>query len=321
MVLSIDTIKKITVGAVDIKCLEDGIHFYKCTERQINAWKAIGDNVYGGSLASTGVRFDFTTNSKSFRVKTTPLGKFELFVDNILIKRFIQSKNPGDIFIDLTEDAPYISKADCHRITLYLPSHTPGIIKSVEIDDGAWVKPCEYKTKMLFIGDSITQGWDSKYDTNAYAIKTSRFFDANSVINGIGGAFYHTTTFDSIPFDPDIVILAYGTNDAFIFSFDDMKKQVSGYLDLIKAEYGDKKVFVISPIWRGNNEGENMNADFVAKRAMVEEEGAKHGFTVIKGLELVPPIDDFYADRFLHPNDLGFASYTENLCKKILEAL
>ena len=49
-----------------------------------------------------------------------------------------------------------------HRITLYLPNHNEGArLESVEIDDGAIIEQHEFDHKILFVGDSITQGWDS----------------------------------------------------------------------------------------------------------------------------------------------------------------
>jgi hypothetical protein len=33
----------------------------------------------------------------------------------------------------------------------------------------------------------------------------------------------------------------------------------------------------------------------------------------VDGFTLTPHIEDFFADKDLHPNDLGFAFYAENL--------
>jgi lysophospholipase L1-like esterase len=171
---------------------------------------------------------------------------------------------------------------------------------------------------MLFIGDSITQGWNSYYDTLSFAWRLTLHYNANSIINGIGGAFYEPATFDKIDFDPDIVMIAYGTNDARRFKvFEDMERRVIGYLDLVKEAYGDKRVVVVSPIWRGDADMKPMGAEFDEKRKMIEREAAERGFEVISGLELVPPRAELFADTYLHPNDLGFGVYAENLIKKL----
>ena len=41
----------------------------------------------------------------------------------------------------------------------------------------------------------------------------------------------------------------------------------------------------------------------------------------VDGLSLVPPIPEFFADTNLHPNDLGFSLYAENLCRQLLPYL
>ena len=64
-----------------------------------------------------------------------------------------------------------------------------------------------------------------------------------------------------------------------------------------------------------------MGEDFERKRDMVEAEAEARGFYVINGLKLVPPLDDFYADRYLHPNDLGFGLYAENLIKELIKIM
>ena len=125
-----------------------------------------------------------------------------------------------------------------HRITLYLPAHGIGILGAVEIEDGATLRPHTYDRKMLFIGDSITQGWDSTWDSLSYANHVTRFFNAYSVIQGIGGAKYHDTTFDeAIDFEPDVVIIAYGTNDWTTYkTMEEARARAEAYLNEAKAE-------------------------------------------------------------------------------------
>ena len=43
------------------------------------------------------------------------------------------------------------------------------------------------------------------------------------------------------------------------------------------------------------------------------------GLFVVDGIPLTPHISDFFADEILHPNDLGFGFYAENLLKVLKE--
>ncbi len=319
MRLTLEDIKSVAVGAVKITENSDGhFNFFKCTDRQIEAWYEFGDQTLGDrAKTTTGIRLDFHTNSKSFAFRGTGR-KLEVLIDGM--QRGLYFPNNGEDFIeaklDLTDSVG--NHKDDIRVTLVFSSHGISELYYAELDDGAYVKRHEFSVKMLFIGDSITQGWNSHYDTLSFAWRVTNHYDAESVINGIGGAFYEPKTFDKPDFDPDIVIIAYGTNDAMRFKvFENMEQRVKGYLDLVKEAYGDKRVIVISPIWRAGAEMKPMGAEFDKKRKMVEREAVARGFEVISGLDLVPPRPEFFADTYLHPNDLGFGVYAENLIKFI----
>jgi len=173
----------------------------------------------------------------------------------------------------------------------------------------------------LFIGDSINQGWDSKFDCMSYAHRVADFYNAERVINGIGGAIYHSATFDKPEFDADIVVIAYGTNDFFYYqTYEEFKEQVSVYLEKIKSAYSDKKVFVVTPIWRSDDDRVSFIGTFGKCRETIKKESKRLGLIVVDGYHLVPHFDLFYAD-IVHPNDLGFVVYAQNLIAKMNEYL
>ena len=313
MKLSFEQIKSITVGAVRIAEEEDGIRFYKCTEKQIEAWDKIHENFGYRARTTTGIRLDFITDSQNIAL-TVSGGKFEIYVDDLLIKQYI-AREKTDVALRLL--APLGESKESYRVTVYLPSHCIGVVHEVELDDGATVTTPEYDTKLLFIGDSITQGWNSKYDSLSYAYRTTRFFNAYSIIQGIGGTFYHEDCFDTLPYSPDTVIVAYGTNDFTRYkTYDEFRSHVSAHLALIANEYAGKNIFVISPIWRKDSEERSMGS-FAGARQVVIDEAENLGLTHINGLSLVPPVEEFFADGHLHPNDEGFSIYAENLIREL----
>jgi hypothetical protein len=60
---------------------------------------------------------------------------------------------------------------------------------------------------------------------------------------------------------------------------------------------------------------------FAACRDVVISEAEKRGLIHIDGLTLVPPVPALFADKVLHPNDLGFSIYSENLIKALQKCL
>ncbi len=320
MKLTFKEIEKITVGAVKMSEEADGIHFYKCTDKQVKAWGALHKDLGTRSLATTGVRLDFHTDSKSLSF-TAPSGdKFELYIDGLFRKRFIMSESGHTVCAEIND--VFGKPMDMARVTLYFPAHSAGVLSALELDDGAKVIPHTFDTKMLFIGDSITQGWDAGYDSLSYAQRTSRFFNAESVIHGVGGGYFHDTIFDSIDFKPEYIVIAFGTNDFGHYpTTDEMRYHARAFFDSIKKEYGDaKNVFVLSPIWRADFLTKNPKmGSFDQCRSVVITEAESHGFTHIDGATLVPPDPFFFADERLHPDALGFGIYAENLIKQMMK--
>lgn len=320
MKLSFETVRSITFGA--IRSFEDskGMHFAKCTEKQVAAWKNFSDALGVNSSATTGIRLDFHTSSKSFAFKAASGERFELYVNGVFKSCFLRAKED-----DVEFSVEIRSEKAENRITLFFPSHNvPGVLSYVELDDGATVTPHSFDRKLFFIGDSITQGWDSGYDSLSYANRVSDFFNADSVIQGVGGAFFHEDIFDpEINYDPDAVIVAFGTNDWGRFkSANELREHTSKFLDALTSRFAGKQIFGLSPIWRANDENElRATGYFRDVCAIVKNEITAHGMVLIEGEYLTPHIPDFYSDGYLHPNGLGFGIYAANLCKILKEYL
>jgi hypothetical protein len=296
----------------------DGIHFFKCTEKQTEAFASFAKDLGERSQTTTGVRLDFHTNSKNMKFRASSGEKFELLIDGLFRAQYKPGEDGSvEASIPLTDTVG--NTARDRRVTLVFPSHRAvGVLDYIELDDAAYVVPHKFDRKFLFIGDSITQGWQTEYDTRSFAWRVSLHYNAESIINGVGGAFFHKSVFDKIDFRPDTVFVAYGTNDWGRFPNDDVfATNVREFLDLVYYEYPYARVFVISPIWRAKADGELMGERFNKRRELIEAEASVRGFVPVSGLLMVPPIDDCFADRYLHPNDFGFGYYYENLVRVI----
>ncbi len=319
MILSCEQIKNITFGALSIKETEQGLLFTRCTEKQIEAWSALAPVLGERASVATGVCLDFHTNSKTVSFDAVA-GKYEIYVNGLFAEQYIMEK--------LHEDGKRVEYSvdgdEINRITIVFPCHNAqAVLKCFELDDGASITPHKYDMKMLFIGDSITQGWAAARDSLAYVPRTARFFNAELLNQGVGGAFYHESTFDSLDFDPDVVVVAYGTNDSGWYpTVDEMQEHAHKFLGLIKNEYAGKKtkVILISPIWRLEVSGERWKRYLGCCQA-VKEEAEKYGFYFVDGHELVPRHISFFADAGLHPNESGFSLYAENLIAKLVKII
>lgn len=314
MKLSFEEIKTITVGAIDIGQTDEGVCFHKYLPSQINAWEKHDKMMAERAKTTTGIRLDFHTNSKNLALEFCQGEKFDIYIDGLL--RYHIKDGHGKSF-SVPLDTPFGEELPESRVTVYLPSHNvPGVLKGIELDDGSYVIPHKFDMKILFLGDSITQGWEAEFDSLSYANRVSRYFNADSVIQGVGGACFFDDCVKKIPYDPDWVIIAYGTNDFGLYdNADEFKDKVGTFMSKIHDLYSDKKVFVISPIWRQNCKTKT-SFSFTECRHIIASEARAKGFVHIDGASLVPPIPDFYTDG-LHPNDNGFSLYAENLIQAL----
>ena len=313
MILTNEQIKNITVGAVHTEENEGELLLFKYTPEILKAWTELDASFTSRARASTGIRFDFHTNSKQMTLKTTEPGKFEIYVNGLFRYTMKETDN-----LTVTLDTPRGQPLEDAHVTVYFPAHKHGRFISLELDDGAYVTPHVFDRRILFLGDSITQGWASQFDSLSFANKVSRYFNAESVVQGIGGACFFPHLLEPIPFDPDWVIVAYGTNDFNRYStLEEFLPFMREYMEKLKGIYGDKQVFVISPIWRRLSKPEARER-FEEYRRAIEAEATKQGYHFIDGSLLVPPVNELYTDG-LHPADTGFSIYADNLIEVLRE--
>ena len=310
MVLSLEQIKSVTVGALRIFPVENGISFSKMTAAQEAAFLNIGNQ---NALATTGVRLDFWTNSPTLSYTTLTDGKYELHIDGLL-STCQRAKKGESVSVALPTDGME------HRITLHLPSHgEAGGFSAVVLSDGATLRRHRFDHKILFVGDSITQGWNAALDTLSYAYLVSDALNAESVIQGTGGACFDAPTLCEMDFAPDCVVIAYGTNDSNRDKSADCSEIVADCTAFLKKAidlFPHARINVITPPWRTDMEVPKPYGSLRRVNETVAEVARSLNLHVIDGLSMYPADERFMADA-LHPNDLGFCVYAHNLLKNL----
>ena len=204
MKLSLEQIKAVTVGAVNIYQDEVGFHFKRFTDSQLEIFGAKREQFRIRTNSTAGCQLSFYTDSGMIIIEVVSGVKFEVLVDG-LPYHFSLLDGPKKLPISLP----------CGRkhIVLSLPNYSEGILAGICLDEGSYVEPYTYQKKFLFLGDSITQGSQSTRDSFCYAYRVSRFFDAEILNLGVGGSYMSADTLEDVGFDPDAVFIAYGTND------------------------------------------------------------------------------------------------------------
>ena len=192
MFLTKEKIRSLSVGAAAVYEEEKGLRFAKCTSDQLAAWKEAMPHIYSNAVGSTGVRLDFCTDSDFVTVTTGEAGKYEIKINGLIHAQYIAVQTEDGIQSNTFTIRP---GSGINRITISLPSHgAGGVISSVEIADNSFCERHRFDRKILFLGDSITQGWNCKYDSMSYAYLVSDSLNADSIIQGIGGAVFAPST-------------------------------------------------------------------------------------------------------------------------------
>ena len=313
MTLSLDQIKSVAIGTVNIFQDDKGIHFKRFTENQLRFFQEKSEQFRARSNCTAGCQLSFYTNSNMLMIESVSGLKYEVLVDGLPI-HFFQ--------VDGARKLPVTLPGGRKHVVISLPNYSEGVLSCIRLDEGAYVAPYTYHKKFLFLGDSITQGNQSSRDSFCYAYRISRFFDAQILNLGVGGSYMMSETLEDVGYDPDVVFIAYGTNDySCMESLDALESACAAYFDKVKELYGNKKIFYISPVWRADGAMIRKTGTLDDCREAFIRQCHAHGICHIDGYALVPHNAFYFNDGFLHPNDLGFSLYAENLIKQILPHL
>lgn len=223
-----------------------------------------------------------------------------------------QVGRPWSATFDLPEDGIE------HRLEIWLPNLAELGIHSIEADAPWRPLPSTSTRRLLCLGDSITQGMLADGPSGTLAMRLGRRFDAQVLNQGVGGHRHDPGLLDpDLPFEPQVITLAYGTNDwTSSVSVDRCASRARETVQNLRKTWPKAAIVVISPLWRETSsvEGQIPLVDYgAAIRSACADIPA---VTVIDGFTLIDHRMDLFADG-LHPNSLGFAQYEERLAPVI----
>ncbi len=311
MVLTNNELKKIYFGAYFFEETEDGyLQAFQYGKAQMDYFKEAFDFWYDRCMATTAKTLEFSTTATeiSFEYKIIWKGSddsFEMMIDGLITKvEYVKDlKDEGKITWTLPA-----GKKD---VVIYLPIDATVLIRNVNIN--AELTPAVKGDKVLWLGDSITQGYGPLRSSCSYVSVANRILGYDILNQGIGGYIYDNKSLMKMDgYTPEKIIVAMGTNQ-----YGDKKPEVvRDYYDTLTGIYGnDIPILCITPIWRGDHIDElpvfYKFCDDIRKIA-----SSYKNVTVIDGLKMVPHLSEYYLDD-LHPNPLGAEIYGRNLVEII----
>lgn len=310
MKLSNEQLKTIYYGALDIVEVEDGyLQAFQYTKEQMDYFERVSEFWYDRCKATTAKTLEFHTAATriSFDYKILWMGSpdsFEVAVDDVITQIYYVKdiEKEGNLVFDLPEGEK--------KVVVYLPADATVLIREFEINGE--FKPVEKKEKVLWMGDSITQGFGPLRSGETYVSVANRLLNYDILNQGIGGYVYDKNVLMKMgDYTPDKIIVALGTNQFGTETMTDIEE----YYEKLMGIYGDTPVLCILPLWRGDvPDGEPTLIKFCKKTKEIAEKYPN--VTIVDGFKLVPHLPEYFLDK-LHPNCLGCEVYGRNLVLEI----
>jgi hypothetical protein len=311
MLLTNAQLQSVYFGALRFEETADGyLQAFQYDEKQMDYFRNLPSSFwYDRCFASSAKTIELTTSatSISFGYKFLWQGSqdtVELYVNGLAhtIHYVKDIPEEGTLSFEMEEGEK--------QVIIYLPADATVLVRNFEID--ADFTPAKKGEKVLWIGDSITQGYGPLRSSHTYVSVANRLLNYDILNQGIGGYVYDKNTMTPMEgYKPEKIIIAMGTNQ---FGCETMEA-VEEYYQCLKKVYGDTPVLCISPLWRGDCPGQEAVlerfCDNVKKIA-----GQYPNVTVVDGFSLVPHLPEYFLDK-LHPNCLGMELYGRNLVDAI----
>ncbi len=318
---------RLFTGSVSIQKMQGGIVPVRFSQNQLLEYGKT-DNYRTRSFCPTGISLSCLTDSPFIRVtysvweKVRNWGFFDIYIN--------------DQFVDTVEMEPalrHVSElyyklpvvgSKLKSVKIYFPHIAKIIILDIQFSEDVVVEfPASQKSNLLCLGDSITQGMDARHPSTTYPVLLSRSLEVDLLNQGVGGYVFNARSLDQeLTYQPDIITVAYGTNDwGRYLSIEELRVRCAEYLEVLTRIYPNAAIFVITPFWREDAIKPQPMGSFDELSELITDLCQPYSsITVINGLELVPHLPTLFTDG-LHPTDQGFLHLAHNLARKIRKHL
>ena len=317
MKLTSEQVRSIARGAVRVEEEKGIISLHRFTKEQQELYKTYSSDFYKKSFSTAGIILEFITNSQKLSLDVeVSSGSSRRFFEHSI---YVNGEKFAVLGSRLVNNGAFggswtLPEGD-KQVKIYFPWSACSKIVSLCLDDGATLVPVKKEKKMIVFGDSITHGYDAIHPENSYAARLIDALGADAVNKGIGGEIFFPSLGElRDPIDPDYITVAYGTNDWSKGNKENFETKCLGFYTALSKNYPNAKIFAITPIWRKNYGTENAIGTLDAIGEYIAKVAADlPNVTVINGIGFVPADPACFAPDMLHPNDIGFEHYFNNL--------
>lgn len=326
--IAFSDIKEATRGAVCTEEIDGALVFHRFSADEREKYPPYDFEKLALKMpSSSGVTVVFETDATELslslvlrRASSRQLGcALDVLVDGKLVATCARREPPNESGCYALSETVALPKGE-KRVTLVLPGLFSASIRSLSLSDGASFKPIKAKRRLLIYGDSITQGYDASSPSNAYASRIALALDADATNKAIGGEIYFPplAEMDSGVENAALILIAYGTNDwSHRIPLKELIQSARAFYTALRARHPLTPICVLSPIWRADAERTDTFPFRSLPDALREAASGLPGVSVVDCFAFVPKDTALFADGSLHPNDEGFAPYTEGVLRAL----
>ena len=326
MKLDLDHLAQYIQGAEAIVRKDDCIVPHRFTAAEMHAFDGNAD-FRRKSYAASCVRLAFSTDATGFTMtyhvvkgSSRTFYYFDVYVNGVMVQH-----SGHESYVECPDNELHVTlDGKPNTVVVYFPCLSEIDIKSFDLEGGHVIAPAIRLRTLFCYGDSITQGYDARHPSLAYANQLADAIGAVVFNKAIGGDVFNPALVTATgPHKPDIITVAYGTND---WSHKNTKEtffaQMNGFYANLHNLYPDVPVFAILPIWRRDHDRVTDIGTFDELRGYLTEAVKPYAnFRLLDGYQYVPHLEEAFSDKYLHPNDFGFEFYAKNLIAEIKDAM
>jgi len=314
-----ESLRRHSCGAVSCVETAAGVEFNRFTEVQRCAYPSNGD-LRQKTFACSGIELRFATDAEHLvmpwhaaRGSSRKFALFDCFIDGILVK------HDGIENYEETPDGTLELDLPGHlcSVRIVFPNLAKITVKSLELSGGNSVEEVPKRPKMIAFGDSITQGYDARFPSQSYISLLADSLGLELVNKAVGGDRFRPDLLNEPdPFVPELITVAYGTNDWNGAPADELKANARLFMEKLTSLYPQTHVVMLLPVWRADCDRITRAGSFEEVRQFLRECGSMFPDVEVIQPEL-PHVTDIFSDGRLHPNDWGFSQMFRSIEKQL----
>ncbi len=311
------------LGAVDILRDENGaLTPLRMTPGQMALYK--GDAGYHvRSLSCAGICMDCITDAETLTLRgiCSPGSSHDVWAFDVEVDGALFAHREGSIAstpeIEWDVELPRGQK----RLRLYFPCLAAVALRSLMLS-GAQAASAPNEGTLLCLGDSITQGYTTRFPSAAYPHRLAKAMRLSLLNEAIAGETFNPDLLLSPPScTPALITIAYGTNDWCCKTKEQAAQDAESFLHLVRKTWPRASLAVLGPLWRGDENAHPDRFPFSALQEILQQAADTYHACFIDGRTLMPQIAELTADGFLHPNDLGHLLLSNRLIEMLKKRL